>query len=101
VNRFLPEQNSLVVSGAWAVAREAEEAEGLAFVYPRQPGLIARYLDVGKVVRLVVWVGPKCDEEEMCGPLGHWGIKEEVGGEGVVEDGETVAVYRKRVEERN
>ncbi|KAK0620140.1 hypothetical protein B0T14DRAFT_224628 [Immersiella caudata] len=63
VNRFLPEQNSLVVSGTWAVAGEAEEAEGLVFVYPRQSGLVARYLGVGKMVTVVVWIGPRCEEE--------------------------------------
>ncbi|KAK4448417.1 hypothetical protein QBC34DRAFT_465823 [Podospora aff. communis PSN243] len=95
VNRFLPEQSSLVVPGTWAVAREAEEAEGLVFVYPRQPGLIARYLDAGKGVRVVVWIGPRCDEEEMCEPLRRWGVEEEVD-EGLVEEGERVVVYRRR-----
>ncbi|KAK0641367.1 hypothetical protein B0T16DRAFT_214061 [Cercophora newfieldiana] len=96
VNRFLPEPNSLVVSGTWAVATEAKEAEGLLFVFPRQPGLIQRYLEVGKGVQVVVWIGPWCDEEEMCRPLKEWGMREEINLEGVVEEGEMVAVYRRR-----
>jgi len=97
VNRYLPEQNSLVVSGTWAVAREIKEAEGLVFVYPRQKGLIGTYLERGARVGVVVWIGPRCDEEEMLGPLKEWGAEERVEGRGeLVEAGERVVVFWRR-----
>lgn len=97
VNRFLPEQNALEVAGTWAVAKEVEEARGLMFVYPRQKGLIQTYLHKGAGVDMVVWIGPRCDVEEMTEPLRNWGVKDaEVYGEGLVEDGEAVLVFRKR-----
>ncbi|KAK1836430.1 hypothetical protein QBC39DRAFT_248117 [Podospora conica] len=97
VNRFLPEQNALEVAGTWAVAREAEEAKGLMFVYPRQKGLIQAYLDKGTKVDVAVWIGPKCDMEEMAEPLRTWGVEDEdICGEGLVEDGEAVMVFRRR-----
>ncbi|KAK0715217.1 hypothetical protein B0H67DRAFT_600909 [Lasiosphaeris hirsuta] len=95
VNRFLPEPHALVVPGTWAVAPEGVlcRAEGLVFVYPRQAGLVGRYLR-GERVRVVVWVGPRCDLEEMTTPLRAWGeVKGE--GEGLVEDGEAVLVFRR------
>ncbi|KAK3352574.1 hypothetical protein B0T25DRAFT_517819 [Lasiosphaeria hispida] len=98
VNRFLPEPNALVVPGTWAVAGEEVlgEAEGLVFVYPRQAGLVGRYLRGGRV-RVVVWIGPRCDLEEMTGPLRAWGgVEEEVRG--FVEEGEAVLVFRRRGE---
>ncbi len=99
VNRFLPEQNALVVHGTWTVADEADEVEGLLFVYPRQRRLIEAYLRRGKHVRVVVWIGPRCDEEEMTGPLREWGEEVEVTGAGLVEEGEVVAVFRRNERE--
>ncbi|KAK0743451.1 hypothetical protein B0T18DRAFT_328817 [Schizothecium vesticola] len=96
VNRFLPERNALEVAGTWAVAREAEEARGLMFVYPRQKGLIQTYLHKGTGVSVVVWIGPRCDVEEMTEPLRNWGVEDgDICGEGLVEDGEAVLVFRK------
>ncbi|KAK0636469.1 hypothetical protein B0T17DRAFT_480704, partial [Bombardia bombarda] len=98
VNRFLPEPNAVVVAGTWAVANEA--AEGLLFVYPRQPGLVQAYLERGAGrVRVAVWIGPKCDLDEFTRPLRAWGVED--GGSGsadgrVVEEGEAVVVFRRR-----
>ena len=97
VNRFLPEQNALEVAGTWALAGEAEEAGALLFVYPRQRGLIETYLKKGSKLRMAVWIGPRCDVDDMTAPLKDWGVKGKEGyGEGLVEEGETVLVFRKR-----
>ncbi|KAK3687431.1 hypothetical protein B0T22DRAFT_128234 [Podospora appendiculata] len=100
VNRFLPEANAVVVGGTWAVAREVADAEALVFVYPRQVGLVRTYLDSGARVRVVVWIGPRCDVSEFLGPLGAWGVEDVAlmdweGGK-VVENGEVVLVFHRR-----
>ncbi|KAK1752216.1 hypothetical protein QBC47DRAFT_390017 [Echria macrotheca] len=97
VNRFLPEQNAATVGGTWALAatQAVEEAAGLVFVYPRDGELIRRYLDAGRRVEVVVWVGPRCDLDSMTGPLRDWGVEVPVP-EGMVEEGEGVVVFRRR-----
>ncbi|KAJ7337563.1 hypothetical protein DFH08DRAFT_1014760 [Mycena albidolilacea] len=61
INRFLPEAKSAVVPSTWAIAPgEAERAERLMFVYPRQPGLVQAYLGQGTRLHTVVWIGPRC-----------------------------------------
>lgn len=78
------------------------EIQGLLFVYPRQPGLIKRYLaEKEKTVRVAVWIGPKCDLDEFSVPLKEWGEEMELEGvsgeEGaLVEEGEAVLVFRRR-----
>jgi len=105
VNRFLPNDNVITVPGTWAIAELSKTAEGLLFVYPRQPGLLRSYLG-REGVRVVVWIGPRCDLEEFVRPLEDWGVEDVgvgrfmvgEGGEKVVEDGEVVVVYRRREE---
>ncbi|KAK3985187.1 hypothetical protein QBC44DRAFT_335603 [Cladorrhinum sp. PSN332] len=112
VNRFLKEENVVVVGGTWAVVDEDElleekvhvggkEAEvgGLVFCYPRQTGLVKRYLDGSKMgvkLDVVVWIGPRCDEESFGEVFEDWGEREEVQEDGLVEEGEVVGVYRRR-----
>ncbi|KAJ6496253.1 hypothetical protein C8R45DRAFT_156183 [Mycena sanguinolenta] len=100
VNRFLPPENAAAVLGTWAVAPDAERAEGLMFVYPRQPGLVRAYLERGTSVRTVVWIGPRCDVDDFVDVLREWGEEEDqaarVGGP-VVEDGEMMLVFRRRM----
>lgn len=101
VNRFLADDNVITVPGTWAIAEEAKTAEGLLFVYPRQPGLLRSYLggEGGEDVRVVAWIGPRCDLDEFVGVLGEWGVEDAVAGRGkLVEDGEAVVVYRRREE---
>lgn len=112
VNRFLPQENMITVPGTWALPGEhiLSRAEGLLFIYPRQTGLIWLYLEKCANLQTVVWIGPRCDEDEFMKPLGDWGVRvgdEEFRTDGdgdgekrlkFVEDGEVVVVYRKRVE---
>ncbi|KAK3400289.1 hypothetical protein B0T20DRAFT_181322 [Sordaria brevicollis] len=105
VNTWLPEQNTITVSGTWALVGEEwlKETGGLVFVYPRSGQLVGRYLAGGKEkLKVVVWIGPWCDMEEYEKVLEGWGVKEELGelkGEGkLVEEGEVVLVYRRRME---
>ncbi|KAF7352030.1 hypothetical protein MVEN_01165300 [Mycena venus] len=100
INRFLPAANTIVVLGTWAVAPgEAECAEGLMFVYPRQPTLVRAYLERGTRVRTVVWIGPRCDVGDFEGVMMEWGEQDQEATRGgaVVEDGEVAMVFRRRV----
>lgn len=104
VNTWLPEQNTITVSGTWALVGEEwlKETGGLVFVYPRSAGLVERYLAESKEeLEVVVWIGPWCDVEEYEKVLEGWGVKEELAddeGEGkLVEKGEVVLVYRRRM----
>ncbi|KAF8192774.1 hypothetical protein K438DRAFT_1969900 [Mycena galopus ATCC 62051] len=99
INRFLPETNTAVVLGTWAVASDkVEHAEGLMFIYPRQPALVRAYLARGTRVRTVVWIGPRCDVRDFEDVMGEWGEEDQeaTAGGAVVEDGEVVSVFRRR-----
>lgn len=116
VNRFLREENVIEVRGTWAKVALSEleervrdggndnhekknkvEVKGLVFCYPRQVGLVKEYLMNSEGVEVIIWIGPRCDEDSFGGVLETWGEKEEeVEGGLVVEDGEAVAVYSRR-----
>ncbi|KAK4663219.1 hypothetical protein QC763_606705 [Podospora pseudopauciseta] len=98
VNVFLPEQNTLTVTGTWAVVDSGllKEAGALLFVYPRQPSLVQAYLARWEG-EIVVWIGPRADMEEFGPVFDEWAVDKE--GEdmrkGAVEAGEGVWVYRR------
>ncbi|KAM7216250.1 hypothetical protein V8F06_008369 [Rhypophila decipiens] len=109
VNRYLPPQHVLTVPGTWALPEEdiTERVEGLLFIYPRLVGLIRNYLERCAALRVVVWIGPRCDVDEFITPLENWGIRDfsvagSSGGSGgrakLIEDGEVVLVYRRKPE---
>ncbi|KAI0197025.1 hypothetical protein F4808DRAFT_299542 [Astrocystis sublimbata] len=73
VNIYLPEDRINHVPGTWAVlsSRTQNDAAALMFVYPRERGLVRRYVDAffntlttTKDGRFVLWLGPKCDWED-------------------------------------
>ncbi|KAK1773531.1 hypothetical protein QBC45DRAFT_75023 [Copromyces sp. CBS 386.78] len=106
VNTWLPEQNTVTVPGTWAVVggKILKETGGLVFVYPRSGGLVGRYLEECNAEKLevVVWIGPWCDVEEYEKVLKGWGVREELGDEEkedgkLVEEGEVVVVYRRKM----
>ena len=51
------------VPGTWATCELARQASAWLFVYPREPGLLNRYLDEygHGDIRKIVWLGPKVD----------------------------------------
>ncbi|KAK7731812.1 hypothetical protein SLS53_008633 [Cytospora paraplurivora] len=66
VNRYLSEEQYTTVRGTFEISPRLREASALIFVYPREPGLIHRYLhaagkDTNSPLRAVVWLGPKAD----------------------------------------
>lgn len=96
VNRFLPDANADVVPGTWAVAAGVRDAVGLLFVYPRAVRLVRAYVARAAALRVVVWIGPRCDFEEFKGPLEEWCSKSEglAAGEGLLmEAGELLWVF--------
>ncbi|KAI1266955.1 hypothetical protein F5Y18DRAFT_425512 [Xylariaceae sp. FL1019] len=83
VNKHLPEDRINTVRGTWALHPRADDAAALLFVYPRESGLVARYLErymrdpahldneergqaesrglESSKVQLVIWIGPRTD----------------------------------------
>ncbi|KAF2664093.1 hypothetical protein BT63DRAFT_429628 [Microthyrium microscopicum] len=64
VNTYLPEERIHVVNGTWAVSPLALLCSALLFVYPRDPSLLARYIQGAAAspnLEAVVWIGPKVD----------------------------------------
>lgn len=70
VNKYLPEPFYHTVRGTRDVSPRLgdEDVSGLMFVYPRQPGLVSRYVkaleQMGSNVQGVVWLGPVADWED-------------------------------------
>ncbi|KAI9369583.1 hypothetical protein BJX61DRAFT_536303 [Aspergillus egyptiacus] len=90
VNLYLPEENLNIVSGTWELCPRAADAGAWMFVYPREPGLVRRYLDefAGGKVEKVVWLGPKADWEDYSRVfyrLDGWEV--EVMSNGMTEEG--------------
>lgn len=71
VNRYLPEQNFISVNGTWDLYPGASKASVLLFVYPREPRLLARYIEqFGHLsCEKVVWIGPTLDWPDYQGVL--------------------------------
>ncbi|KAF3766434.1 hypothetical protein M406DRAFT_37994 [Cryphonectria parasitica EP155] len=66
VNRWLPEEYCSTVRGTWELSSDLKSAGALLFVYPREPGLISRYLLAAaekqdSLLSTVVWLGPQAD----------------------------------------
>lgn len=70
VNNYLHEESMLIVAGTWDLCHAAAAAHAWLFVYPRDPRLVSRYLQLysDTAVQLVVWLGPRAD----------WGVYERV-----------------------
>ncbi|KAJ5899688.1 hypothetical protein N7495_004432 [Penicillium taxi] len=62
INRYIDEEAMHVVGGGWGLSSYAKQAKAWMFVYPRDPKLISKYIDLyGGHVELIVWLGPKVD----------------------------------------
>lgn len=63
VNRYLPEENFVYVNGTWDLYEGAATAQAFLFVYPREPRLMARYIQqFGQAsCEKIIWIGPKLD----------------------------------------
>lgn len=62
-NKHLPEDRSLTVASTNTLYSDAMFASALIFVYPRQVGLIAQYLNAccGGALEKVLWLGHRSD----------------------------------------
>lgn len=100
VNKYLPEQNSTTVRGTWELSPLLETADTLLFVYPRDPGLVGRYLKARPPsLRVVLWLGPHADWEvfgECFRGLDGFGDVDIIdGGSAGVADFEMIAVVQR------
>ncbi|CAG7958461.1 unnamed protein product [Penicillium olsonii] len=63
VNRYIAEEDMHVVTGGWGLCPAAQQASAWLFVYPRDPKLIKKYIDVygHQSIDLIIWFGPRVD----------------------------------------
>ncbi|CAL00406.1 hypothetical protein An15g02520 [Aspergillus niger] len=69
VNRYLAEENFDVVSGTWDLYARAPQAAAWMFVYPREPKLVSKYIEMyaddengsESSVQMILWLGPRAD----------------------------------------
>lgn len=76
VNRYLPEQNCNTVKATWQLSPDLHIANALLFVYPRDPGLVSRYIQACQdqeksLLQAVIWLGPRADFDPFTGCLQH------------------------------
>jgi hypothetical protein len=69
VNKYLSPENAISVKGTWDIYTKSSEADTWLFVYPRSPTLISHYLELSKVPKTIVWLGPKRDWEDFRSPF--------------------------------
>jgi hypothetical protein len=66
VNLYIEEQDINVVTGTWDLCSRAVQAKAWMFVYPREPKLVKKYIEMygnGEVDE-ILWLGPKVDWED-------------------------------------
>ncbi|KAI4192296.1 MAG: hypothetical protein LQ346_004368 [Caloplaca aetnensis] len=65
--QYLPESQVRILSSTSALLGEATAAEAWVFVYPKDLGLLGRYVqEYGDgAVKLIVWIGPRMDWEDV------------------------------------
>lgn len=64
VNKYLPEGRHSTVRGTWELSPHLAQAGALMFVYPREPGLVAKYLQASPDgLSIAIYLGPKTDWE--------------------------------------
>lgn len=105
VNKYLPEDRQSTVRGTWEVSPRLGQAGALMFVYPREPGLVAKYIQTVQEIpngplTIAVWLGPKADWEsfeEYFANVPGFGKPEVLQGFGMAEF-EMMAYIRKHVE---
>ena len=85
INKYLPEERMQIVRGTWDIASSAKDASAWMFIFPREIGLIGRYIQSqgdGKV-KHIVWIGPlaDCNEVKVVLLKHHWrqGAVEHIG----------------------
>ncbi|GKZ30563.1 hypothetical protein AbraIFM66950_009574 [Aspergillus brasiliensis] len=66
VNRYLAEEDFDVVSGTWDLYARAPQAAAWMFVYPREPKLVSKYIEMygdgsESSVQMILWLGPRAD----------------------------------------
>ncbi|KAJ0425713.1 hypothetical protein BJY00DRAFT_307856 [Aspergillus carlsbadensis] len=102
VNSYIEEQDMNVVTGTWDLCSRAAQAKAWMFVYPREPKLVKRYIEVyGKgEVEKILWLGPKVDWGDYEGCFEQSGFKDVMvyeGGDIGGAEFEMVALVRKTV----
>ncbi|KAF9890678.1 hypothetical protein FE257_005544 [Aspergillus nanangensis] len=63
VNRYIAEEDMIVVNGTWGLHSRAAQAAAWMFVYPREPKLVTKYIETygDQAGGVVLWLGPRAD----------------------------------------
>ena len=71
INKYLPQERVLEVQDTASIHPDAMLASTLMFVYPRQPSLIAKYLEssIDGALEQVIWLGHRNDWADFEMPL--------------------------------
>ena len=69
VNKYMPEALMQAVNGTWSLCQLAKDATAWMFVYPRDVGLIKKYVQAfGQgSASAIIWIGPVVDLQEVEG----------------------------------
>lgn len=74
-NKYLPADRVEIVNGYRDLCSLAADASAWMFIYPRDPWLLQKYVQVFGVqkCKLIIWIGPKADlpeiENDFLGPV--------------------------------
>ncbi|KAL5335364.1 hypothetical protein BJX70DRAFT_326976 [Aspergillus crustosus] len=80
VNLYLAEQDINTVSGTWDLLPRAAQAKAWVFVYPREPKLVTKYIEMyGNEVELILWLGPRADWADYECSFGNFGLDVQKG----------------------
>lgn len=95
--QFIAEDKLRLLPGTFATSTEALVAEAWLFVYPKDLGLLGRYVKEygdGKV-RTIIWIGPRMDWEDVKKGIPSAGWEMEAQEENGLKDYEALVVWKK------
>ncbi|KAL8831546.1 MAG: hypothetical protein Q9170_005246 [Blastenia crenularia] len=97
IPQFIGEENTRILCGTHTTSVEAMVAEAWLFVYPKDLGLLGKYVRKyeGGMVRIAVWIGPRMDWEEIEKGIPREGWTREVPEDNGLKAYEALVVWRK------
>ncbi|KAF2502708.1 hypothetical protein BU16DRAFT_17115 [Lophium mytilinum] len=97
VNKYIPERYAETVGGTWDLCSLAENAAAWLFVYPRDPKLVAQYLERyadSRSLEIVIWLGPREDWTVFEPCFKRTSMRAEMSQDGPLRPYEMMVIYR-------
>ena len=97
--QYIPHDRTCILPGTFATSIEAATAEAWLFVYPKDLDLLGKYTRkyAAGVVKIIVWIGPRMDLEEIERGISRVWWKREVPKDNGLKDYEALVVWRKNI----